>query len=72
VQFHPEATPEIVAGWAGEDRQQLLDLGIADVEALLATPADLRAAATAAAFRLFDGFLVAAGLAERAPRADAA
>ncbi len=66
VQFHPEATPEIVAGWAGEDRQQLLDLGIADVDALLASPAEQRAAAAVAAFGLFDGFLAVAGLDGRA------
>jgi len=64
VQFHPEATPEIVAGWAAEDRQRLLDLGVDDVAALLATPAERRAAAAQAAFALFDGFLAGAGLGE--------
>jgi GMP synthase-like glutamine amidotransferase len=48
VQFHPEATVEIVAGWArAEDREDVpLDV-----------PPEAREAAAAAAFRLFDGFL---------------
>ncbi len=50
VQFHPEATVEIVAGWARAD----------GVEADLSAPADQLAAARDAAFRLFDGFLAVA------------
>ncbi len=49
VQFHPEATVEIVAGWARAD----------GVEADLSAPPAQRAAAEAAAFQLFDGFLAA-------------
>ena len=47
VQFHPEATVEIVEGWARAD----------GVAADLAAPPERRRAATAAAFRLFDAFL---------------
>jgi len=57
VQFHPEATVEIVAGWARADAAQLAARGIDDGEALLVASAERRAAAQAAAFRLFDGFL---------------
>jgi GMP synthase-like glutamine amidotransferase len=65
VQFHPEATVEIVAGWADADAPQLAALGITDGRALLAASPEQVAAAEAAAFRLFDGFLAAA-----APRPD--
>src|SRR4051812_25979762 len=51
VQFHPEATLEIVADWAEAD-------GRPDVP--LAASPERRAAAAASAFRLFDGFLAAA------------
>jgi GMP synthase-like glutamine amidotransferase len=51
VQFHPEATVEIVEGWARSDARE-------DVP-LLAPPEQL-AAAEQAAFRLFDGFLAVA------------
>ena len=47
VQFHPEATVEIVEGWAVSD-------GVADVP--LAAGPEARAAARDAAFRLFDAF----------------
>jgi GMP synthase-like glutamine amidotransferase len=46
VQFHPEATVEIVQGWAEHD----------GVEASLAASREQREAARAAAFRLFDAF----------------
>ena len=58
VQFHPEATVEIVEGWARAD----------GVEAELSAPPEQVAAARDAAFRLFDGFLAAA----RHPRSAAA
>ena len=52
VQFHPEATVEIVEGWARADGVEGVPLAVAP---------DAREAAAAAAFRLFDGFLAAAG-----------
>ncbi len=64
VQFHPESTPEIVAGWAAEDRGRLVGLGLEDAaELLAATTPEQREAAAAAAFRLFDAFLGHAGIA---------
>jgi GMP synthase-like glutamine amidotransferase len=47
VQFHPEATVEIVEGWAEHD----------GVSAALDAAPERRAAAREAAFRLFDAFL---------------
>ena len=58
VQFHPEATPAIVADWARGDAPPELDR-----EALLRSTGQLTRAATAGAFRLFDGFAARAGLA---------
>jgi|SRR5215216_593489 len=46
VQFHPEATVEVVEGWARADR----------VDAVLAAAPARRRAAEASAFRLFDAF----------------
>ena len=57
VQFHPEATVEIVAGWARADADRLAELGIADAAALLTVSRELQQAAEAAAFRLFDAFV---------------
>jgi GMP synthase-like glutamine amidotransferase len=56
VQFHPESTVEIVAGWAAKDAERLAALGIEDGAALLDAPAARHDAARAAAFELFDGF----------------
>jgi GMP synthase-like glutamine amidotransferase len=53
VQFHPEATVEIVAGWARAEGRE-------DVP--LAASPEQREAARSAAFRLFDGFVAAAAL----------
>jgi GMP synthase-like glutamine amidotransferase len=53
VQFHPEATVEIVADWARVDGRE-------DVP--LAAPPEQLAAAREAAFGLFDGFVAAAAL----------
>jgi GMP synthase-like glutamine amidotransferase len=50
VQFHPESTVDIVAGWAELH-------GVEHGRALLAASAERTAAARAAAFRLFDAFL---------------
>jgi GMP synthase-like glutamine amidotransferase len=49
VQFHPEATVEIVEGWARAD-------GVEEAAAGLAAGPAQREAAAAAAFRLFDAF----------------
>ena len=57
LQFHPESTPEIVLGWAHADTERLRALGHADGAALIAATPEKRAAARAAAFALFDGFL---------------
>jgi GMP synthase-like glutamine amidotransferase len=57
VQFHPEATVDIVAGWARADEAQLAALGIDDGAALLTAARGRQEAAEAAAFRLFDAFL---------------
>ena len=51
VQFHPEATVEIVEGWAEHD----------GVEASLDAPPAQREAAREAAFRLFDAFVADQG-----------
>jgi GMP synthase-like glutamine amidotransferase len=56
VQFHPESTVEIVAGWARKDAERLRALGIEDGSGLIAAPAERKAAARDAAFRLFDAF----------------
>lgn len=57
VQFHPEATVDIVAGWARADAERLAALGIEDGAALLTSSHERRAGARAAAFQLFDAFL---------------
>jgi GMP synthase-like glutamine amidotransferase len=56
VQFHPESTVDIVAGWARKDAERLNALGIEDSHALIAAPSERREAARQAAFRLFDAF----------------
>jgi GMP synthase-like glutamine amidotransferase len=53
VQFHPEATVEIVAGWARAEGRE-------DVP--LTAPSEQLEAARSAAFRLFDAFVAAAAL----------
>jgi GMP synthase-like glutamine amidotransferase len=58
VQFHPESTVDIVAGWAAKDAGRLAALGIDDGLALIAAPPEQREAAREAAFRLFDAFLM--------------
>jgi GMP synthase-like glutamine amidotransferase len=57
VQFHPESTVEIVAGWASKDTERLAELGIEDGSELLAASPEHQEAAEEAAFRLFDAFL---------------
>ena len=65
VQFHPEATVEIVAGWARADADRLDARGLADAAAGLTASPEQRAAAEDAAFRLFDGFLAEAQVADQ-------
>ena len=60
VQFHPEATVGIVAGWARADAPRLAELGIDDPDALLAAPRAVLDAGEEVAFRLFDAFLAQA------------
>jgi GMP synthase-like glutamine amidotransferase len=60
VQFHPESTVEIVARWADSDRERLARLGLGDGSDLIAATDEERAAARAAAFQFFDGFLAMA------------
>jgi len=57
VQFHPEATVDIISHWASMDAKRLAELGIEDGTALLAASPERKAAAKAAAFRLFEAFL---------------
>jgi GMP synthase-like glutamine amidotransferase len=57
VQFHPESTVEIVAGWAAKDRDRVAALGHTDAGALIAATPEEREAARHAAFALFDAFL---------------
>jgi GMP synthase-like glutamine amidotransferase len=60
VQFHPEATVDIVVGWAKADAERMAALGIDESAVQLTTSRERRAAAEADAFRLFDGFLAGA------------
>jgi GMP synthase-like glutamine amidotransferase len=60
VQFHPESTVEIVARWAASDTERLARLGLGDGSDLIAATDEERAAARAAAFQFFDGFLAMA------------
>jgi GMP synthase-like glutamine amidotransferase len=61
VQFHPEATPEIVLGWANKDHDRMRALHTTP-ERLLTTEPHVPDVARAAAFRFFDAFLANAGL----------
>jgi len=56
VQFHPEATAEITAGWVIESPQELRTVGV-DGEALIAECRRHETAARARAFALFDDFM---------------
>jgi GMP synthase-like glutamine amidotransferase len=57
VQFHPEATVDVVAAWARADAERLRARGIDDPQALLRAAPGMQAASDAAAVRLFDAFL---------------
>jgi GMP synthase-like glutamine amidotransferase len=56
VQFHPESTIEIVAGWADTDHARLAAVGVPDGRALLEEGRAHAAPAAANARRLFDAF----------------
>jgi GMP synthase-like glutamine amidotransferase len=56
LQFHPESTVDIVAGWARKDAERILALGIDDGLALIQASDERKQAAREAAFRLFDAF----------------
>ncbi|HSD78863.1 MAG TPA: gamma-glutamyl-gamma-aminobutyrate hydrolase family protein [Solirubrobacteraceae bacterium] len=61
VQFHPEATPEMVDAWARIERERLAALGTTP-EALLAEGRAARERAAAGAHRLFDAWWARTGL----------
>ncbi len=56
VQFHPEATPEIVDAWVGAYRHELDQQGV-DPDQLLALTNARAERSRASAWRLFDAFL---------------
>jgi GMP synthase-like glutamine amidotransferase len=58
VQFHPEATPEIVHAWAALEKDKLRELGL-DPAALIDVSDERRADARRRAFDLFDAWLSA-------------
>lgn len=55
IQFHPEVTPDVVAGWAAGSADELAAAGLTPA-ALTADTQRHAAAARGAAWRLFDGF----------------
>lgn len=57
LQFHPESTTDIVAGWARKDAEKLATVGVTNGLALIEAPAEQQDAAKRAAFRLFDAFI---------------
>jgi GMP synthase-like glutamine amidotransferase len=61
VQFHPEVTPGIVAGWAEEGAADLRRAGV-DPRALELETLERAPAAAVGAQRLFDSFALGAGL----------
>jgi GMP synthase-like glutamine amidotransferase len=64
VQFHPEATAPIVAGWASFPNSRLPETG-QTLDELMAQWAELGDAAAERAMRLFDGFAARAGVPAR-------
>ena len=56
VQFHPESTVDIVAGWARKDAERLNALGIEDVRGADRGAGGAQGGGRHAAFRLFDAF----------------
>jgi GMP synthase-like glutamine amidotransferase len=66
VQFHPEATAEVVDGWARFPNSRIGETGQTP-EGLLAQWAENGEAAAANAERLFDGFAARAGVAPGVP-----
>lgn len=59
VQFHPEVTAAIVAGWSSTDHEDMRRAGVTAAEL---DPAPYAASAARAAEILFDGFAARAGL----------
>ena len=57
VQFHPEMTPTMLAGWLGNGGGELLGRAGYDVDALAATTASEASSARRRAHALVDGFL---------------
>lgn len=66
VQFHPEVTPEIAAGWARDYPESMARAGT-DAEAVRAGGAAHAAGARVRAFALFDAFLASARATPRMP-----
>ena len=64
VQFHPEVTPDIVAGWTRFPDSRLPEVGLTAEQLIAATDAQAGGAAVRAA-QLFDGFAARAGIAPR-------
>jgi GMP synthase-like glutamine amidotransferase len=67
VQFHPEATPAIMEGWATLPRSRLGETG-QTLEGLRAASEEHALAAALRAEQLFDGFAARAGLPPRVAR----
>jgi GMP synthase-like glutamine amidotransferase len=67
VQFHPEVTPEIVAGWVASDPASIERAG-ATPAGVLAGSAAHAAGARARAWALFDAFLAGASAEDRMAR----
>ncbi len=63
VQFHPEVTFEIVAGWFGEDARSAREVAASDADTLLAESRVRLPASAALCDRLAANFLAATGLA---------
>ena len=67
VQFHPEVTPEIVAGWVASDAASIERAGATPAEVLAGSAAHA-AGARARAWALFDAFLAGASAEDRMVR----
>jgi GMP synthase-like glutamine amidotransferase len=65
VQFHPEVTYEILAGWFRDDAESAGEASAFDVDALLAESRERLPASAALCERLTANFLAATGLLAR-------